>query len=352
MELKKHGGNVFKFAQVQGIPLDSVIDYSANINPLGLSEKVKSALLDFDDILNYPDPDYNHLTQAISRYEDVKTDYILLGNGGIECLFLLAEALKLNRVLIPVPTFIEYERAFSKYGQIRYFYNEAPFKLDLLALREHLKEVDGVVLCNPNNPTGYLIPHDDLLDFIAYAKEMNKKVILDEAFIDFTDDEASASMVKHLDEYNNLIILKSLTKFFAIPGLRLGYLMSSCLELMDHIKYNKMPWSINCMANKAGIAALSDKDYIERTKSWIISEREWFFNQLVDIGLNVYSTQGNYIFFEAPKGLDDLLKHKGVMIRNCSNYEGLSEGYYRIAIKDRAHNEQLIRDFKEILWTS
>jgi len=352
MKLKKHGGNVFKFASDQGIPLESVIDYSANINPLGLSDKVKDALMDLDDVLNYPDPDYNRLIQSISDYEKVKSDHIVLGNGGIECLFLVAEALKLKNILIPVPTFIEYERAFSKYGSVNFFYQDSPFELDLTKVKKALDESEGIVLCNPNNPTGYLIKSQMLYDFLTYAKLHKKRVILDEAFIDFVDDEAEATMVKYLDEFENLVILKSLTKFFAMPGLRLGYLMTSDVELIENIKYNKMPWSINCMANRAGIAALSDLDYIEETKVWIVSERKWFLHELDNLGLKTYNTQGNYIFFEAKIGLDDLLKKKGVMIRNCSNYEGLTQGYYRIAIKDRFHNEQLIRDLKEILWTS
>ncbi len=348
--IKKHGGNVHKFAIEHNISVNDILDYSANINPLGLSSKVIESLNQLDSILNYPDPNYTSLIDSIATYEKVKSDCIIVGNGGIECLFLTAEQLKLKDILIPVPTFVEYERAFSKYGDISYYYNKKPFGVDVDDLIKQLDGHDGLILCNPNNPTGYLIDRDNVVKIVKYAQSKNITVILDEAFIDFTDDENANTMVSMINEFENLIILKSLTKFFAMPGLRLGYLMSGSSEFLNGVRSTRMPWSINSMAAHAGQAALTDETYIKKTKTWIKEERLWFTDALKALNITVYPTQGNYIFFEADNGLDKKLEKFGVMIRNCSNYEGLTEGYYRVAIKDRTDNLKLLGYLKEILW--
>lgn len=347
--IKKHGGNIYEFAEKHGIKKENVIDFSANINPLGLSKHIKTALNDESIILNYPDPNYTALKHKIAAFENVAMEHIIIGNGGIECLFLLAEALKDKKVVIVVPTFVEYERAFSKFSKIEFFYLNDDFTLDIEALIEFSQGSDVVMICNPNNPTGHLIKKEKLL---YLSEQTNQLLIVDEAFIDFTDDEASNTLVDQIQDNDQWVILKSLTKFFAIPGLRLGYLMTSHQQILNHINENRMPWSINGIAAKVGETILEDDDYIHETKKWIKTERQWFLDALAALKIQVYPTQGNYVFFKGPIGLDVLLAKKGIMIRNCSNYEGLDEGYFRIAIKERSLNKRLLEEMKEILWIS
>ncbi|MCH4889159.1 threonine-phosphate decarboxylase [Acidaminobacter sp. JC074] len=346
--IKKHGGNVYKFAKENHIAVSEILDFSANINPLGLPKGVHEAFSDLESILNYPDPDYVDLVEAIARFENISSDYILVGNGGIECIFLVAEHLKLNRMLIPVPTFVEYDRAYSKYGQVEKVVIEEPFTLDVEKLITKLDSCDGIVICNPNNPTGHLVDRKDLLKLL----ETGKMIVVDEAFIDFTNDEARSSMVKYINDYDNLVITKSLTKFFAMPGLRLGYLMTSNKALLNDIKESRMPWSINAIAAKAGSLVLKDEDYISKTKSWIKEERQYMLKALRTLDIEVFNTEGNYIFLKSILELDKKLAKYGIMIRSCSNYDGLTAGYYRFAIKDREKNEVLLAALKEILWKS
>jgi len=344
--IKKHGGNVYKFSKENNIPINDILDFSANINPLGLPDGVRQAFSDLDSIQNYPDPDYVELVNSIAEFEGISNEHIIVGNGGIECIFLVAEHLKLNKTLIPVPTFVEYERAYKRYGDIQLMTVDAPFELDIDKVLLDLKECDGVVICNPNNPTGYLTPRKDLLRLL----ETEKMIVVDEAFIDFTNDEENASMVSYINEYSNLVITKSLTKFFAIPGLRIGYLMTSNMKLLNSIRVSRMPWSINSVAAKAGSLVLKDKGFIDSTKEWIKEERPFMIAEMENLGIEVFNTEGNYIFFKSIDDLDKKLSKYGIMIRSCSNYDGLESGYFRVAIKNREKNKILMNALKEILW--
>lgn len=354
--IKKHGGNVYEFSKTHNIDIDQIIDFSANINPFGLSELIVNQLPHmFGKVLNYPDPNYTDLKQAVSTFENIKEEHIVLGNGAIECIFLLAEHLKAKKILIPAPTFVEYERAFSKYNTEIEILVMKDMVLDIDLLIKNLSDdIDAIIICNPNNPTGGLIPRSQLYKLLEYTHKKGKQLILDEAFIDFTDDEHENTMKYYIEKYQNLTILKSLTKFFAVPGLRLGYLLSSQKVLLNAINNNRMPWSINSIASQVGVLVLQDETYIKKTKSWIRKERSWFLSELLTIeGISPYKSQGNYIFFKSNTiDLDIQLAPFGIMIRNCNNYEGLTDGYFRVAIKDREKNIKLILCIKEILWKS
>lgn len=351
--IKQHGGNIHKFAREHHFDVEQILDYSANINPFGMSKKIEEKLPEIlNQALNYPDPDYKELKNDISMFEGVDEKYILLGNGAIECIFLLAEYLKSEHIMIPAPTFVEYERAFEKYETCITYYNiNKTFEFDVEDYINSITEdVDTLILCNPNNPTGYLTDRSDLLLIIEYAKCRNIKVIIDEAFIDFTSDEDANTLKTYLEDYSNLIILKSLTKFFAMPGLRLGYLMTSDVELLASILDERMPWAINSFAAECGRIGLNDVHYIKETKMWIKTEREWLYDQLNRLDcLEVYKSEGNYLFFYSKiNKLDEKLEKYGIMIRNCNNYRNLSDGFYRVAIKKRESNIQLVESIGEI----
>lgn len=349
--MKKHGGNVFAFAKNNKIAIEEIIDFSANINPLGMVPGLKEHLLSHnEDWINYPDPDYVDLKAAIADFENVHQEQIIVGNGAIECLFLVAEAIKAKRVLIQAPTFIEYERAFYKSGsQIDlYHLNHENFKANLKDI--DLKYYDAIVICNPNNPTGILNEKQDLIELLDRSIHESTYIIIDEAFIDFLENESDYSLVDQLNNYPNLIILKSLTKFFAIPGLRLGYALTSSKEMLDLVAENRIPWTVNGLASKAGQYCLAFDHYIEETKAFIHTERKRLMALLSQINyINLYDSQVNYIFFKSNMiDLEERLIKYGIMIRNCSNYENLSEGYYRIAVKSVRDNNRLVEALKEI----
>ncbi len=351
--IKKHGGNVHKFAREHKIEKKNIIDFSANINPLGISKQALSKFNEvFEDVLNYPDPEYTDLKEAISNFENVSSDNVILGNGAIECIFLIAEYLNSKHTLLLAPTFVEYERAFSKYKSEISYYNlkeENRFELDIDDFIENIdKSIDTIVICNPNNPTGCVLKEEKLYVLLKYCKLNEITLIMDEAFVDFTDNEEEITMKKHLSKFSNLIILKSLTKFFAIPGLRLGYLLTSNDILIDKIKSDRMPWMINCVASNIAINSLMDFDYINETKRYILKQRKYLIEELNKIkAITVYNSTANYIFMKCDKNLEELLSKYSIMIRNCNNYRNLTDGYYRIAVKKNDVNIELINILKE-----
>ncbi len=351
--IKKHGGNVHKFAREHKVDKKEIIDFSANINPLGISKEALNRFNEvFEDVLNYPDPEYTDLKEAVSSFENISPDNVILGNGAIECIFLLAEYLDSKHTLLLAPTFVEYERAFSKYKSEISYYNlkeENKFELDMDDFIENLdKSIDTIVICNPNNPTGCVLKEERLFVLLAYC-ELNKiTLIIDEAFVDFTDNEDEITMKKHLSECPNLIILKSLTKFFFFFLLRLGYLLTSNEILIEKIKSDRMPWMINCVASNIAIHSLKDCDYISATKRYILEQRRYLIEALKKIeSITVYNSTANYIFMKCDKNLEKILSVYSIMVRNCNNYRNLTEGYYRIAVKTHDVNTKLIDILKE-----
>lgn len=354
----KHGGNIYEAAFKYGIDVDEIIDFSANINPLGLPDKLRNAIVsNIDIITKYPEPSYKELIDAIAKYNSVDENYIFPGNGAIEIIFLMIEAISPKKTLLLAPTFIEYERALKKVqSDINYYElkEENEFKVDRQVLLEKIdKEIDLIILCNPNNPTGQIISKEILKEVLEKCKAQNIFLIVDEAFIDFTDKEINMSLTRFVEEFSNLIIIKAFTKFFAIPGLRLGYGITSNKKLKDRIEEICQPWTINGFASMAGRILLEDKEYIDKSKIFFQKERKYLFESLKNIKqLQVFKPEANYIFFKVLKEKVDLkteLIRKKILIRQCDNYVNLDSTYYRIAIKDRKSNEKLIKTLKEVL---
>lgn len=350
-----HGGNVYKVAREKNIPVENIIDFSANINPLGLSvlgnERLKSTL---GGLLHYPDPEYIALKEALGLFHSCEVSDIYLGNGAIDLIFFLMRSLKPKRTMILAPTFVEYERALIAAGSevIPFYLNEEDsYQVPVKQMLNQLKNIDCLVLCNPNNPTGQLMIRNDVETIIDYCVQNRITLILDEAFMDFTDMEESESCIPLLESYNKLFILRSITKFFAVPGLRLGYVLTKNEAFSTYYKSNKEPWCVNHFAQEYTIAALSDTDYIAKSKLFVISERECFISELQKIRtITPYKTYGNYIFFkyDGKHDIKKLLEDEGILLRSCSNYRGLSSKFYRIAVKSRSDNNILLEKLKGI----
>lgn len=355
----KHGGNIYEAAKRYGIAPGEIIDFSANINPFGIPDSLKEAIISNIDILeNYPDPEYESLVKSIGIYNKVDEKFVIPGNGATEVIFLIIGALAPQKALLLAPTFSEYERALRRYGSsVNYFLlkEENNFCLDKDEFLKNMKkDTDLIILCNPNNPTGQIVERKDLIEILEKCRESNTYLMLDEAFIEFIDNEDKVSMEKFVDRFDNLFIIKALTKFFAIPGLRLGYGLTSNTRIREKIKDIREPWTINGFASIAAQTLLQDENYIFKSKEFFRDERKYLYESLKKIKeLRVYKPEANYIFFKILKGnidlKEELIKRK-ILIRDCSNYVSLSKGYYRAAIRDRVSNDKLINALKEVVY--
>ncbi|WP_250228072.1 threonine-phosphate decarboxylase CobD [Anaeropeptidivorans aminofermentans] len=344
-----HGGDIESYRRKYG---KKPLDFSANINPLGLNRAVKEAILqELDNLPPYPDPFCRSLREKTASYENIKEAYILFGNGAADLIFRIALVAKPKKALLLAPTFSEYEQALQTVDcAIEYYFlkEDKEFSLDE-DIVDRLNDIDILFLCNPNNPTGIAEEKESVLKILKKCKEKNIILVLDECFNDFLEEPEKYSLKDELAYFDNLIILKSFTKFFAMAGIRLGYLLTSNREVLEKLYYSAQPWAVSTIAQVAGIASLSDIAYIEKTKTVIKEERAYLKKELSDIGFKVYPSMANYIFFSSEmKDLNKLAEKEGILIRSCGNYRGLSEDYYRIAVRSREENEALIEAFKEI----
>ena len=318
------------------------IDFSVNVNPLGIPANVKQAMMEaINNVDVYPDIRYELLTEACSKQFGVKKEYLIFGNGSSELFMAIANTLRPKKVVIPVPSFYGYEYAFSNVSEDIIFYSmkeEDNYRLTENYLNT-LNDVDSIVLANPNNPTGASIDKGLLIDILDACNKKNIKVILDECFIEFTDEE---SMIGLIDNYPNLIIVRSFTKIYAIPSVRLGYAICSDESLNDSIRKHLPEWNVSGIAQMAGIECTKCVDYITDTKEYVKKERDYLQEELTKLGIKVYDSVANYLFLYSKKPLYDLLLKQGILIRDCSNFRGLKEGYYRVAVKIHEDNLKLI----------
>lgn len=340
-----HGGDLYS-RPVQ-------LDYSANTNPLGTPESVRQAVIASVDCLNqYPDPFCRELVSAISAFERVDTSYVLCGCGAAELIFSYCTAIHPKKALELAPTFSEYATALEATGcQVeRYALSEEKnFVLDASFL-ELLDSGswDVLFLCNPNNPTGRVIEPTLLLEILQLCRKKQMRLFVDECFLDLTDLGESHSLKSQLEAFPELFILKAFTKSYGMAGLRLGYCLCSDKELLTAMGKTCQPWNVSTPAQRAGVAALQEVEFLNVTRDLIRKERVWLFDELQKLGIKVFPSQTNYLLFYSPLPLQDKLMEQGIQIRDCSNYHGLQKGWYRIAVKRHEENEQLISALKGV----
>lgn len=352
MEKLVHGGDIYSARErISG----EIIDFSANINPLGLPQTVKQALQESMNTFScYPDPLCRDLVQEIAKHEHIPTESILCGNGAADLIFRISWAIKPRRALIAVPTFAEYEQALSAVGcQIDYF--DLPAEHDFCLQEDFLDRIhpktDLVFLCNPNNPTGQLIDPKLLERILVRCTSCGALLVVDECFRDFLDDPMGNSMNAWVESFPNLLILRAFTKHFAMAGLRLGYCLCSHPILMERMRQCGQPWSVSIPAQVAGIAALQDREYLEKSRKLVSQERSYLKDSLAELGISVIGSHANYLFFRIPDSADlpAQLEQDGILIRSCDNYRGLEPGYYRIAVKNHEQNQKLIDSLTRFL---
>ena len=379
-----HGGNIYKVFREKNIK--EILDYSSNINPYGIPESLKKRITENLEVLErYPDPDYVELRQKLANLNKVNLSDIILGNGATEIIFLFMKVINPKKILIVSPTFGEYERAVkateisgdtvslsssngdnknieNKKIEIEYFElkESDDFKLNIGNLKNELEnKYDLLIICNPNNPTGKFLKLAQTEEILKECNKYDTKLFIDEAFIEFLADGMKESIINTEENKKNLFVTRAFTKFFAIPGLRLGYGMYFDKELEKKISEKKEPWSVNNFAEMAGSTVLDDAEYIEKTLKWIAEEKKYMYEKLNEIsGMKVYETEVNFItgkideklFSEGlnVKILREKMLEQGILIRDASNFKFLDERFFRLAIKDRASNERVIEAMKEI----
>ena len=357
MPTNTHGGNLYEIMDRYG--LSELIDFSASINPLGPPVNWKKIITaNLDSIVNYPEIISDRLRGKIAASWKISRNNIVVGNGTTEIIYLICRAFLPERVLILAPTFSEYERAARCINaEIKHClaFEKNNFEVDIneLVKQLSLNNVDCLFICNPNNPTGTYIPHDMILYLIKQARKRDVLVILDEAFIDFCD--TVYSIIPYMQGMRNLIVLQSLTKIYSIPGLRLGYAVGHKGSI-KHLLEKKEPWSVNIYAQIMGMFLLQHTVFKEKTKTYIKNEKRYLVNQLQRLTeFKVFDSETNFLLIKIlTKGfsavnLKERMIKKGYLIRDCSDFYGLDQKYFRIAIKRHNNNIGLIRALSQVL---
>lgn len=346
--MNRHGG-------YYGENKDKIIDFSVNINPLGISENIINRVKgSINNLIRYPEIDGITARGIIEENIGIDKEKIILGNGATELIYLFSRAIKADKVLIIQPTFNEYERAFRISGSE--VYNFVLTERDSFAVNEsnllnRIKELepDVLVLCNPNNPTGKFIDYHQLISVFNYINQIDSHIFVDESFIDFTGERNFLLLV---DEYS-IFILRSMTKFYAIPGIRLGYGIAN-KGLIKRLNYYKEPWTVNSIALDILTEIFEDKGYAIKTREWLVEEKKFLKEELEKIkNLTVFNSCTNFhlcklMKHKAEKLKEELLK-KGIYIRTCEDFKGLDSRYFRIAVRTQLENKKLINGLRDLL---
>lgn len=356
-----HGSDLEKIEQVFGIKKDDIVSFSANVNPLGISGKLREVLSQhLDAITKYPDREYTKLRKCIADYTGAQMENIIMGNGSTELISLFIQTNHPKKAMILGPTYSEYERDINLGGGSCLYYplkekNDFHLNVDDLCSNLH-DDLDLLVLCNPNNPTSTAITRKEMRQILDTCLQHGIFVMVDETYVEFAPDEKNITSVKLTNYYTNLIILRGTSKFFASPGLRLGYAITGNRDIAKEINTRKDPWTINSLAEIAGQIMFQDEEYIRATKELIFSERERIFRELSSWDtVKVYPAQANFMLMkilDEKVDADILFDHcirKGLMIRNCSTFPFLDSQYARFCFMHPADNDRLLEAFREVL---
>lgn len=329
-----HGGDIYRNKVI--------LDYSVNVNPLGIPQEVKEAMQKAIDVCDcYPDIRSERLLNALSTYFEIPCDHFVLGNGASELLAAIVHALKPRRALVPVPSFLGYEYV------LKMEHTDVTFckKEELLSMLS--EQIDVLFFTNPNNPNGELTHREELFQILEICKRNHIILILDECFMEFCLE--NESMISEIENYDQLLIIKAFTKIYAIPGVRLGYLVGSNVKLLEQIKEQLPEWNLSVFAQEAGVACLNQNDYLTMTKTYVSEEREFLRTNLKNLGIKEVVGCANFLLFYDERDLYRELLEKGILIRDCSNYKGLKKGYYRIAVKKHSENEFFLKCLREVI---
>ena len=349
-----HGSDLEKIEEIYGIKKEEIVSFSANVNPLGVSPKLRTALSEqIDAITTYPDREYTSLRKCIASYCETEYENVIVGNGSTELISLFIQIEHPKKALVIGPTYSEYEREIALGGGTTLYYplrESDNFRLNVEDFLTHLNEsIDLLVICNPNNPTSSCIRRDEMRHILDACKQYDIYVMVDETYVEFADNKNEISAVPLTNYYNNIVILRGTSKFFAAPGLRLGYAITGNRDLIKAINTRKNPWTINSLAVVAGETMFTDTAYIEETKSLISSERARIYDILKKHpAYKVYEPSDNFMLVRilsetvTSQDLFDRAIREKMMIRDCSTFPFLDNKYIRFCIMKPEDNDRLL----------
>lgn len=354
-----HGGNVAAAARLYRVPAGSLIDFSANIVPWGPPAGVRKAIAgSFEAIRRYPDPGYGRLRRALGRSLRVPVECLAVGNGGADLIHQLVHRVRPRTVVVVDPTFSEYGAAARGIGvEVVSVMLDAGrgFRLDAKALLSAVDEGSLVFLCNPNNPTGGLLPGSETAALFRAIRSRGAFLTVDESFIDFLPDPRPESVAREAGAHSGLAVIGSLTKFYALPGLRLGYLVAAA-DFVRAFEDGRAPWTVNSFAEQAGLAALADREYPARVRRLVPTERQYLAEGMERLGwLRPWPSVANFILARITGSPDPrrwpvltsseltrALAGRGILVRDCRSFTGLGSDHIRVAVRDRADNKRLL----------
>lgn len=356
-----HGSDIEKICEYYHLKKEDIINFGANVNPLGLSSSVKAALASHLDILSsYPDREYTSLREVLSAYCRIPSDYILPGNGSSELISLLIDALSPKHTLILGPTYSEYSRELSFSGSTQEYYHlkeEQDFRLDADDLCTVLAKgnYDLLIICNPNNPTSSAILHDDMEKLLCFCADHGVFVMIDETYVEFAPDIEAVTAVPFTQRFTNLCVLRGVSKFFAAPGMRLGYAVTGNPDFLRKMKEKQIPWSLNSAGAYAGELLFQDQDYIDRTRQLILTERGRMYDALSQLAsFKVFQPYANFLLLKILKEgktafdvFETCIKN-GLMIRDCSSFQCLDGEFVRFCIMMPEDNSRLLKVLEKV----
>lgn len=356
-----HGSDIEKICEYYHLKKEDIINFGANVNPLGLSASVKAALASHLDILSsYPDREYTSLREVLSAYCRIPSDYILPGNGSSELISLLIDALSPKHTLILGPTYSEYSRELSFSGSTQEYYHlkeEQDFRLDADDLCTVLDKgnYDLLIICNPNNPTSSAILHDDMEKLLCFCADHGVFVMIDETYVEFAPDIEAVTAVPFTQRFTNLCVLRGVSKFFAAPGMRLGYAVTGNPDFLRKMKEKQIPWSLNSAGAYAGELLFQDQDYIDRTRQLILTERGRMYDALSQLAsFKVFQPYANFLLLKILKEgktafdvFETCIKN-GLMIRDCSSFQCLDGEFVRFCIMMPEDNSRLLKVLEKV----
>ena len=342
-----HGGDIYTYGDV--------LDFSVNVNPYGPSEEVlEAAKRSMDEVSLYPDSQCRRLRKRLAEKKSLPEEYFLFGNGAAELFFSVVLAEKPKKALLPIPAFAEYEQALRTvdceiiYHELK---RENNFALTESFLEELTEDIDLVFLCSPSNPSGQVIEPKLMEQILTRCEEKKIRLVLDECFIEFLEEEQKYTMVKKVTDYPSLFLVQAFTKMYGIPGLRLGYAMTSDGELRERMQQIRQPWSVSVPAQAAGIEALTEREEqrVQKIRNKIVEEKMRMEKKMREFGIRFIPTKANFFLLYSEIPLFERLLEQGILIRNCENYRGLKKGWYRIAVRTKEENDVLLQALETIL---
>lgn len=343
-----HGGDIYTY--------EGMIDFSININPLGpdpaVLEAVKEAV---EQVGVYPDSQCRKLKRSLGEQLELSEDMLVFGNGAADLIFSLAFAVKPKKALLCAPSFSEYERALGAVDCEISWYDlkeENGFYLCPDYLDRLTEEVDIIFLCTPHNPTGNIIDPGLFQAIIEKCQKTGILAVVDECFLDFLEDRNYVHGASSVLKCSHLFLLRAFTKIDSLPGLRLGYGITANQGLLQKLEAVRQPWSVSILAQAAGLAALQSRAGIEKVRAFVKEEREGLLQEFDRLGITYFPSRVNYILLKSPYDLFTLLLKDGMLIRDCSNYRGLTKGYYRVAVKSKEENQLLVKALERIYGNS